>query len=120
MLTRFEGEGLRLTKSEVPGEDLTYLVSIPVADEASADEDPSQQPKQYQATFEFQLEAINPMEGVPVLTGTAAVQEINLSYDESGWDVVCPTAVRIESVESDDETNASQGAAWDPETRACC
>ncbi len=44
------------------------------------------------------------MEGVPVLTGTAAVQEINLSYDEAGWDVVSPTAVRVESVESAAET----------------
>ena len=51
----------------------------------------------YQATFEFQLEAINPMAGMPVLTGEATVQEINLSYDEAGWDVLSPTAVRVES-----------------------
>ena len=44
------------------------------------------------------------MEGVPVLTGTAAVQEINLSYDEAGWDVLSPTAVRVESVEAAAET----------------
>ena len=100
VLTRFEGEGLRLTKRDVPGKGLLYIISIPVdvdAPAAAADAPVVD----YQAKFEFQLEAIKPTESVPVLTGTAAVQEINLSYDESGWDVISPTAVRVESVEAD-------------------
>ncbi len=107
VLTRFVGEGLRLTKSEVSGEGLTYIISIPVTGDAPAfteDTRPVEAAVDYQATFEFQLEALTPMEGVPVLTGTAAVQEINLSYDEAGWDVLSPTAVRVESVESSVET----------------
>lgn len=105
VLTRFEGEGLRLTKKDIPGEGLTYIISIPVADDATADEDSKPAATvDYEATFEFQLEAVKPTEGVAVLTGTAAVQEIDLTYDEAGWDVVSPTAVRVESVEAAPET----------------
>ncbi len=103
VLTRFEGEGLRLTKREVPGQGLTYIISIPVTEEVPAlaeDPQPVAEAVAYLATFEFQLEALKPMEGVPVLTGAAAVQEINFSYDEAGWDVVSPTAVRVEPVEA--------------------
>ena len=108
VLTQFEGEGLRLTKREVPGQGLTYIISIPTTEGAPVIDDPfGENPRQtavavdYKATFEFQLEALNPTKGVPVLTGTAAVQEINLSYDEAGWDVVSPTAVRIEPIKAD-------------------
>lgn len=102
VLTRFEGDGLRLTKREVPGQGLTYIISIPVteeADEAVAD-DSQKIAGDFKATFEFQLEALKPTEGVAVFTGTAAVQEINLSYDEAGWDISGPTAVRVEPVEA--------------------
>ncbi len=107
VLTRFEGDGLRLTKSEVPGEGLAYIISIPVNEEeiAAAEEFG---PVDYQASFEFQLEALQPVEGVPVLTGTAAVQEIDVSYDESGWDILSPTAVRVESIESDADTTRAK------------
>lgn len=106
VLTRFAGKGLRLSKQEVPGEGLTYIISIPVNKEASEVEEDSlpSEAAEYKATFEYQLEAIKPLEGVPVLTGTAAVQEISLSYDEAGWDVTSPTAVRVEAVDSDDQT----------------
>ena len=109
VLTHFEGVGLRLTKREVPGEGLTYVISIPLAEEA-ADPDRDSEPAaagSYRATFEYQLEAIKPMEGLPVLTGTAAVHEINLSYDEAGWDVFGSTAVRVEHVAAEgDRTQA--------------
>ena len=107
VLTDFEGEGLRLTKREVPGKGLAYIISIPVIDEADAlaeDSKPVAAAVDYQATFDFQLETLKPIEGVPVLTGTAAVQEINLSYDEPGWEVHSPNAVRVESVEAAGET----------------
>ena len=109
VLTLFEGEGLRLTKREVPGEGLTYVISIPLAEEA-ANPDQDAEPTaavSYKATFEYQLETIKPMEGLPVLTGVAAVHEINLSYDEAGWDVFGPTAVRVEQIEAEgDRTQA--------------
>jgi hypothetical protein len=104
VLTRFAGEGLRLTKRDVPGQGLTYIVSIPVSGEAAAAEDAPPVPPtaDYQATFEYQLEAIQPLQGVPVLTGTAAVQRINLRYDEPGWGISAPTAVRVEPVAAAD------------------
>jgi hypothetical protein len=103
VLTGFEGEGLRLTKQEVPDQGLNYIISIPTTEKPPApnnDGKPVEAVVDYEATFEFQLEAIKPMEGVPVLTGTAAVQEISLTYDEDGWDVFSPTAVRVEPVEA--------------------
>jgi hypothetical protein len=109
VLTAFEGEGLRLTKREIPGEGLTYVISIPLADEVvDSDEDSEPAaPAEYKATFEYQLEAIK-VTGIPVLTGTAAVQQIDLSYDEAGWDVFGPTAVRVEQPEADAETTKAK------------
>ena len=121
VLTGFDGPGLRLTKKEVHGEGLSYIITIPIEnDVVDQDDDPkngestdnadekepaefdAKQPAaEYQATFDFQLEALQPLEGIPVLTGTAAVQKINFLYDEADWEVVSPTAVRIESVKSD-------------------
>jgi hypothetical protein len=102
ILTRFDGEGLRLTKRDVPGHGLTYIISIPLSDEPAVNDDLNavEATAVYVATFEFQLEALKPIEGVPVLTGTAAVQEISLSYDEDGWDVFSPAAIRVEPVEA--------------------
>jgi len=107
VLTRFEGKGLRLTKREAPGEGLTYIISIPLTGKTGApagNSKPVAVAADFQAMFEFQLETIKPTEGVPVLTGTASVQEINLSYDEPGWEVHCSTAVRVESVVAASET----------------
>lgn len=111
VLTRFEGDDLRLTKRDIPGQGLTYVISIPIVEaDANEAEDVGSAPgadetrRVYRATFEYQLEALNPLEGVPVLTGSASVQQIKLSYDETGWDVVCDTAVRVEPLATDDGT----------------
>jgi hypothetical protein len=110
VLTHFEGEGLRLTKREVPGEGLIYEISIPLTEKATEPAGDSKPTTivSYRATFEYRLEATRPMEGLPVLTGTAAVQEINLSYDEAGWDVVGSTAVRIEQIPADGGTTQAK------------
>ena len=130
VLTQFEGKGLRLTKREIPGAGLTYIISIPISDElpkdeiakdtaesaetessGSASEDVDQgdlELTEYSASFEYQLEAIKTLQGVPVLTGTAGVQRIEFNYDEAGWDVISPTAVRVQSVQTDaDVTKAN-------------
>ncbi|MGB4708922.1 MAG: hypothetical protein WBH50_20850 [Fuerstiella sp.] len=100
VLTNFNGEGLRLTKHDVPNEGLTYVISIPLADQTS-------EAKTFTATFEYQLEAINPAD-LPVLTGSAAVQQIDLTYDEAGWDIVGATAVRIEQLEADEQSTKAK------------
>jgi hypothetical protein len=106
VLTRFEGAGLRLTRTQIPGAGLTYVISIPVSTDANAaeDPDPMSTPADYTAQFDFHLDAITPVQGIPVLTGSAAIQEIALAYDEGGWDVRCTTAVRVETVDTDDST----------------
>lgn len=107
VLTRFEGEGLRLSKRQIDGVGLAYIVNIPVDEDP--DEDSETSPAaEYQATFEFHLEAIKPTEGVPVLSGIAALQEVDLSYDEAGWDIVCPTAVRIETIDAGSESTQAK------------
>jgi len=118
VLTKFTGKGLRLTKTEIQGYGLAYIVSIPAADfsvDLAAEENPDEadEPREeesseteHKATFEYQLEATKPKQGVSVLTGVAAVQQIDLRYEEAGWGVTCSSAVRIEEDESDKETKA--------------
>ncbi len=114
VLTQFDGPNLRLSKLELPNQGVTYVVTIPTnenveasknADEKPTDENgaadsaaKAQQPKQYKASFQFQLEAIQSAIGIPVLTGSAALQQIDLSYEDANWEVVCDSAARIESV----------------------
>ena len=99
VLTRFEGEGLRLNVDRTIK---AYVISIPVDDDQAAEED-----AKYEATFEFQLDAAQPIEGIPVLTGAAAVRQIDFRYDETGWDVECSGAVQIETKPSVDSTQAN-------------
>lgn len=103
VLTHFEGEGLRLNRRSVPGVGLAYVISIPLADAASNSD---QAVATFTATFAYQIEAIK-LTGLPVLTGSAAVQKIDLSYDQPGWDIFGPSAVRVEQIEHDGKsTNA--------------
>ncbi len=141
VLTKFEAQGLRLSKIEVPGQGLCYILSIPQrpltagAEEAAPDTEqgteegteqgteetaaqaeneaesadpPADQAADFEASFEYQLEAIQPTAGVPVLTGTAALQTVQLSYDEAGWEISSPTAVRIEPVGAEAGTTAAK------------
>lgn len=111
VLTRFEGEGLRLVKRDLPGQGLAYLVSIPVSDETTVPADSEGSPaseREYQATFEFHLESLAPNDGVPVLTGAASVQEIQLSYDQAGWEISGPTVIRVEPIEAPEGTTQAK------------
>ena len=112
ILTRFEAQGLRLNKRNIPGEGLAYIISIPVVENTASspeETDTTAEVTDYQATFEFQLEAIDPIQGIPVLSGTAAVQQITVTYDEANWEVFSPTAIRIEPLDIPDskETRAN-------------
>lgn len=113
VLTKFEGQELRLSKLELPNQ-VMYIVTIPETEKVAAvvnaqvaptDENSAKdagaetvEPKSYKAAFEFQLEAIRCTEGIPVLTGSAALQQIELTYDEANWEVVCDSAARIEAL----------------------
>ena len=116
VLTRFDAKELRLSKTEVAGQGLMYMISIPTTSEPDqgAGVESNANNKSYSAVFEFQLEAVKPGDGIPVPTGDAAVQEIALKYDEAGWDVLCPTAVRIEAVDPDDKTSTQSDILLGP------
>ncbi len=109
VLTRFEGEGVRLTKTAIDGEGLSYVLTIPFADDDEAP-DGSSNPRatttQFAATFAYQLESLTPMQGVPVLTGSASVQEITFHYDEPGWDVQSEMAVAVRPGDSESSTQS--------------
>lgn len=101
VLTHFEGEGLRVSKRDVPGAGLSYVIAIPLRESAKA------AIETFTAAFEYQLDAVK-LDGLPVLTGTAAVQEIDLDYDEAGWDVIGPSAMRVEQIATDVETTKAR------------
>ena len=124
VLTKFVGEGLRLSKRRIGDQGMNYIVTIPLETQApdkgtdeegagagnqdagTASPQNASDVKQFSAQFEYRMEAIQPEKGIPVLTGTASVQEIDLVFNEAGWDVQCPTSVRIEPEETESESKA--------------
>ncbi|MCA9125631.1 MAG: hypothetical protein KDB22_01035, partial [Planctomycetales bacterium] len=140
VLTNFTSDGLRLTKRDIAGLGLSYIVNIPLATNTPVAEQPAESENESEAeneselesesrsesdqstngtpvpagdkvveltaTFEYQLEAVRAMEGIPLLTGAAALQTVDLRYDDAGWDVVSPNAYRIESLQIPDATQA--------------
>lgn len=130
-LTQFEGKGLRISKAQSPSGESCYVITVPYAEDAeSADlnsdtgeESPaqetedatneadsgnaSQQPKTYAIEFEYQVEAVRPVEGIQVLTGPATLRTIELSFDDAGWNVLCSTAARIQTLPAEKSTKAS-------------
>ena len=115
VLTQFEGEGLRLTKTDIPGAGLAYVISIPVDESNKSDEVRNDNATatvrtatNYRATFGFQLEGIKATQGIAVLTGPAAFQSIDLSYNEADWEVRSTSAVRIESLDAEEGTTKAR------------
>ncbi len=132
ILTEFVGPGLRLNKIELPSQGLTYVVTIPLDDtkqtiendaednvqenvednaegnsEPQADGKHASATREYTATFKYQLEGVLPLQGLEVLTCTAVLHQLELRYDEPGWDVLCESAAQIEIAdESASETQA--------------
>ena len=103
VLTSFDGEGLRVNKRDVPGIGLAYIISIPLADAA---DNSDKAVTTFTATFAYQIEAIK-VTSLPVLTGSAAVQKIELSYDQPGWEISGATAVRVEQIDGDEESTSA-------------
>jgi len=94
VLMEFEGEGLRLTKSEDP-ERPGYLV---VAERAG--------PLRARIRYQFSLPETEDQFALP--TGRAAINLVEISRNEGGWGFDSPQAVRIEPI---DEANPDQSAA---------
>jgi len=120
VLSKFEGEGLRLTKRDINGSGLTYIVTIPFEEiteevsDVSIDNKPPKPAvandaaltidiaKQYTATFEYRIEAVDVASGVPVYTGPAAMHKIDLVYDQPDWEASCSSAARIQLISDGD------------------
>ncbi len=129
ILTKFDGGGLRLSKITSSNQETVYVVTIVAADgdssvtvlDETVDSDRAQravEPMTYSATFEYQVEAIQPIEGVPVLTGEAALQQIELRHDQASWEVVCDSAARIEERPLDTTVGAAEGQSNEGQTQA--
>jgi hypothetical protein len=105
VLTQFRGPGLRLGKSDVPDKKVSYIVTIP-AEETPGGSEPAETTtiekppvrRTFNVSIEYQLEAIQPTAGIPVLTGRSALNQIELTHDEKDWEVVCDSAARIETI----------------------
>ncbi|MEM9825634.1 MAG: hypothetical protein AAF958_03550 [Planctomycetota bacterium] len=124
VLTRFEGGKLRLGKQAVAGEGLVYTVMIPMPDEQNdgeqnedkQDRQPAEEPgakasasslQTFAVEFDYRLDAVQATDGVPILTGPAAVHKINLEYSQSGWDVLCDAAMRVSRRDAEGSSRAT-------------
>lgn len=119
VLTQFEGPGLRLTKTRGSAERVIYVVTIPFSEEENQDDAADESEvdgsgenngaaalQRFTATFEYQLEAVDASAGIPILTGAAAVQELELTFDQPGWKFRCDTAARLQPIEDAQRTRA--------------
>ena len=116
VLTKFEAEGLRITRQQVEGLGLCYLITIPEpAPKPVVDEDPFADPfppalpekANFLATFSFEMDVKNVTAGFSIPTGPAAVQKIEASYDQPDWQFQSPEAIRIDSKKSEQASTAS-------------
>lgn len=94
VLTRFEGPGLRLSTEEIAGLGFAYVVTVV----AEAGEGSEEQVRPITAQFDYRLEDLDLGAGIDVLTGRAALHQVRLEYDQTGWDVTCVAAARVELI----------------------
>lgn len=127
IMSNFEGEGLHLSKRMVPDLGMVYLVTIPLPEPetlpgadptgAAPTEDAPPRPgeatlpaennvQQYSVKFEYRLDSIAPENGIPVLTGSSALQKLVVHYDQPDWEVLCAAAARIVPVDDPNQTAA--------------
>ncbi|MEM7015585.1 MAG: hypothetical protein AAF585_29345, partial [Verrucomicrobiota bacterium] len=114
VLTKFEGGDLRITKQNIPGLGMTYVITIPGEPPVAVDSDPfadvpaAPEPsvESFELDFEFQLEIENLPKGFAIPTGTAAVNELTVTYDEAGWEFASSAAVQIEPTSGANNSSA--------------
>lgn len=82
VLKSFTGEGLKISRDPVEG-NTAYVVSI--IGPGNAD---------FPASFSYDLPVADPGAGFALPTGGAAMGEIRISYNRSGWEFQCGQAVR--------------------------
>lgn len=116
ILTGFEGNGLRLTRQEIPGAGLSYIITIPIAppvpiielDPFAPLEPVATKIRDFEAKFSYRLRQIDPAAGFAVPTGPAAIQQVEAAYDRAGWTFRSDQAIRV--VAKDDDGGSSSAA----------
>ena len=112
ILTAFDGEGVKLSKLNDPEQGMTYLVTLLPKERSDGDETATvgqsdsrdDMPESgVELKFTYQLENYDGMEGIPVLTGDAAVNRLLVKSNGTDSYISCSSAVQTEVV-SDDES----------------
>lgn len=95
VLSRFEGEGLKLTKAALDGADAYWLVK--------------QTAGRATGRAEFEVPLADPAQGWNLPGGPAAVRRVTLRWDQGGWEFFCPAAAKIQTLAglTKDESGAS-------------
>lgn len=115
VLTKFDAEGLRVTRQQVEGLGLCYLISIPQKKAGPVvTDDPFSVPvetaadlESFAATFSFEMDVANVTAGFAVPTGPAAVQKIDAIYDLPDWQFQSSEAIRIAPSKTKETSGAS-------------
>jgi len=85
VLTGFKGDdGLRVTKTQ-RGDQTLYFVAL---ERAGA----------FRAHASFEMPAGDLAEGLPLVTGPAAVQRVTVQLDQGGWEFTSPSAVSVQPI----------------------
>jgi len=97
VLSGFEGEGLRLTKTPYGESSHAYLVVV-------------ESPGTWGGNARFELPVREGAPSLPLLTGVAAVQRVEVVLDQAGWEFTSPSAVRVEALSPPSESTGYSGA----------
>jgi hypothetical protein len=95
VLSRFEGEGLKVTKAALDGTDAYWLVKEN-AGRASG-------------RAEFEMPLADPAQGWNLPGGPAAMRRVTLRWDQGGWEFFCMAAAKTQALPdlTKDESGAS-------------
>lgn len=103
-LTKFEGEGLRITKRSIDGGANEYWIVLE-RDGAST------------ANISYELGVPDFAQGITLPTSAAAIQQVELRVDQPGWSITSANAVRTEVIA--DLPEGSSGAKFTLSPSAC-
>ncbi|QJE98054.1 hypothetical protein [Luteolibacter luteus] len=92
VLTSFEGDGWRVVKAPVEGQEAYLLVGVVDGK------------KRGKATFEMPLP--NPQAGWQLPSGAAAVQRVSVRWNQAGWEFGSPQAAKVTQVAGQGESGA--------------
>ena len=107
VLTEFKGDGLRIGKRHVDGCGMVFVVSIRGA-AGLGEPAAAAAVRNLNASFSFQMQVGENARTWSVPTGPAAVQDVTVVYDKSGWEFDSSEAMRI--VANETAPDAQSGA----------